>query len=116
MRSWFALILAPSIALAVQSVMYALVTPSCASQSRVAMHASAAVALVIVTVLAVLAYSDWTVHHAEPGSVPDSDAGDPRSARRFLAIVATAVASLSALVVLAMWFGLWVLSPCDPWP
>jgi hypothetical protein len=116
MRSWFALVLAPSIALVVQSVMFALVTPSCATQSRFALHASAAVALAAVVVLAVLAYSDWSVHHAQPGAVPDSDAGDPRSTRRFLAIVATAVASLSALVVLAMWFGLWVLSPCDAWP
>ncbi len=115
MRTWLALILAPSIALGVQSVMYALVTPSCAMQSRVALHASAAVALLIVLVLAVLAFSDWSVRHAEPGSA-DSDSGEPRSARRFLAIVATAVASISALVVVAMWFGLWVLSPCDPWP
>ena len=115
MRSWLALVLAPSIALAVQSILYALVTPSCATQSRMWLHGSAAVALFLAVALAAAAFSDWTMHHAQPGSA-DSDEGDPRSARRFLAIVATAVASLSSLVILAMWFGLWVLSPCDPLP
>jgi hypothetical protein len=114
MRSWFALVFAPSIALAAQSVMYALVTPSCASQSRVGLHATALVALLAVLLLAALARSDWAAH-AAPASA-DSDAGDPRSTRRFLAIVATALAALSALVIVGMWFGLWVLSPCAPWP
>jgi Zn-dependent protease len=115
MRTWLALILAPSIALGVQSILFALVTPSCATQTRVWLHASAAVALLVVLVLAVLAFSESSLRRPEPGSV-DSDAGEPASARRFLAIVATAVAAISALVVVAMWFGLFVLSPCDPWP
>ena len=115
MRSWAAIVLAPSIALAVQSILYSMVTPSCASQSRFELHAVAAVGLLLAAGLAALACSDWKIHHAQSASV-DNDEGDPRSARRFLAIVGTAVASLAALVILAMWFGIWVLSPCDPWP
>lgn len=116
LRTWLALIVAPSTALGVQSVMYALVTPSCASQSRVGLHAAAAVGLAIAVVLALLAFSDWSLHHREPGASPDEDAGDRRTARRFLAIVGTAIAALSALVILAMWFATWVLSPCHPFP
>jgi hypothetical protein len=115
MRSWFALLLSPSIALAAQSTMYALVTPSCASQSRLELHAAAGVALLLVLVLLSLAFSDWSLHSAEPGTA-DSDHGNPGATRRFLAVVATAVSAISALVILAMWFGLWVLSPCAPWP
>jgi hypothetical protein len=115
MRSWLALVLGPSIALAVQSVLFALVTPSCARQSRLELHVAAAVGLVAVLVLAVLAFSEVALRRAEPGGA-DSDEGDPGTSRRFLAVVATAVSALSGLVILAMWFGLFVLSPCDPWP
>jgi hypothetical protein len=115
MRSWFALVFSPSIALGAQSLMYSLVTPSCASQSRIGLHASAALSLLVVLVLLALAISDWSLHGAEPGTA-DSDHGNPGATRRFLAVLATAVSALSALVILAMWFGLWVLSPCAPWP
>jgi hypothetical protein len=115
MRSWFALVLAPGAALVVQSAMYILVLPACASQSALRLHGSAAVALAITLGLALLARADWRSHYSE-AAPPDDSSGDPRTARRFLAIVATAVASLSSLVIVAMWFGTWVLSPCDPWP
>ena len=115
MRSWFALLLSPSIALAAQSALYAQVTPSCASQSRLGLHGSAAAALAVVLVLLALAVSDWSTRRAEPGG-PDSDAGNPGATRRFLSLLAIAVSALSALVILAMWFGLLVLSPCAPWP
>ena len=114
MRSWFALIVAPFAALAAQSIMYSLVTPSCASQSTLHLHAVAVAALAFTVTLALLARSDWK-HHHQP-KPPDDDAGDVRTTRRFLAMAGTAVASLSSLVVLAMWFGTWVLSPCFPWP
>ena len=116
LRTWLALIVAPSTALGVQTLLYSLVTPSCATQSRLGLHASAAIGLAVAAVLAVLAFGDWSLHHAEPGASPDDDGGERRTSRRFLAIVGTAVAALSALVILAMWLGVWVLSPCDPWP
>ena len=115
MKSWSALVLSPSIALGAQSVMYSLVTPSCASQSRFGLHAAAAVALLLVLVLGALAFGEWSVHTGVAGGA-DSDLGDPAARRRFLAVVATAVSAISALVIVGMWFGLWVLSPCAPWP
>jgi hypothetical protein len=115
MKSWFALLLSPAIALAAQSALYAQVTPSCASQSRLGLHASAAIALAAVLALLVLAVGDWSLRRAEPGG-GDSDHGTPGATRRFLSLLAIAVSALSALVVAAMWFGLLVLSPCAPWP
>ena len=112
MRSWLALIAAPSLALLAQAIMFALVTPSCMEQTRAVIHAVAALFLAINAVLAVLAYGDWMRYGALPGQPPDSDEADPASTRRFVAIAATGVAALSALVVLAMWIGVWVLWPC----
>jgi hypothetical protein len=113
MRSWLGLILAPGIALGAQSVMYAMVTPACSMQTRVGMHVAAAVALLLVLVLAMLAYRESSLLRHEPASA-DSDEVHAPVRRRFLADVATAVAAISALVILAMWFALWVLSPCVP--
>lgn len=111
-KSWLGLVLSPSIALGAQSAMYALVTPSCSEQVRLHMHLVAAVALAVAAVLAVLAFAESSLHRGEPAS-PDDDGAQPPVPRRFLADLAAAVSALSCLVILAMWFGLWVLSPCD---
>jgi hypothetical protein len=111
MKSWLALIVAPGIALGTQSVLYAMVTPSCATQTRLELHLAAAVALVIVLILAVMAYGESSLSRREPGT-PDSDEAHHPVPRRFLADVGAAVAGLSALVIVAMWFALWILSPC----
>jgi len=111
-RTWFALIIAPTLALASQSAMYALVTPSCSVQTPVFVHLVGLGALIAAAVLALLARGDWVRFGARAAGGPDSDSAEPASARRFLAAVATAVAALSALVILMMWFAAWVLSPC----
>ncbi len=113
MRNLLGLLVAPSVALATQSVLYAMVTPSCAAQARLPLHLVAAVALAIVVVMAVLAFSESSLRRGEPGS-PDSDEGHAQARRRFLATASTAVAALSALVIVGMWFALWVLTPCEP--
>lgn len=112
MRSWLGLVLAPAIALAAQSVMYALVTPSCSEQVRVTMHLVAAVALALSAALGVLSFGESSLRQGE-GASPDDDRAQAPAPRRFLADMATAVAALSCLVIVGMWFGLWVLSPCD---
>jgi hypothetical protein len=113
MKSWLALIVAPTIALGTQSVLYSLVTPACGSQTRLQLHLAAAVALLVVVVMAVLAFGESSLHRDEPAS-HDSDEARPPVPRRFLASVAAAVAALSALVILGMWFMMWVLTPCEP--
>ena len=115
MPTFLALIVAPSLALACQSLMYALVGPSCSTQTRFAIHAVAAVCLAVTVGLALLAWRHW-VAQSEAASSRDRQTQGIGETRRFLAAAATAVASLSSLVVLMMWFGAWVLSPCLPWP
>lgn len=111
-RSWLGLVLGPTVALATQSTLYSMVTPSCSAQARLNLHLVAAVALAVAVVLAVVAFSESSLHRKEPES-PDHDGAHPPIPRRFLADIASAVAGLSALVILAMWFTLWVLGPCE---
>lgn len=111
-KSWLGLVVAPVVALGAQSTLYSMVTPSCGQQMRLNMHLTAAVALVIAAVLAVIAFSESSLHRGEPGS-PDDDGAHPRVPRRFLADMAAAVAALSCLVILGMWFALWVNGPCE---
>jgi hypothetical protein len=113
MKSWLALVLAPVIALATQSVMYSMVTPACGTQTRLQLHLFAAVALASVVVLSLLALGDSSLRRPGGRSL-DDDGGQPPVRRRFLADMALAVGALAALVILAMWFATWVLTPCEP--
>lgn len=113
MKHWIALVAAPAIALAAQSVMFAMVTPACSTQTRLQLHLVAAVGLLAVLVLGAFAFAESSLHRKEPGS-PDSDETQDGVPRRFLANCAIAVAGIAALVILGMWFGLWVLTPCEP--
>ncbi|MBK0394522.1 hypothetical protein [Ramlibacter algicola] len=110
MPTFLGLLIAPSIALGAQSLMLSLVTPQCSTQTRVALHAVAVLAFLLTAACALLSRRDWRLH-AMPS---DSATQGPDETRRFLAASATAVAALSALLVLVMWFAAWVLSPCLP--
>ena len=103
MRIFLGLIVAPSLALACQGVMLALVDLSCSQQTRVGLHLVAAGFLAVTVLLALVSARGAGAHGAE---------GGPIATRRFLGACATAVAALSALVILMMWFAAWVLSPC----
>jgi hypothetical protein len=112
MRIWLALLAAPSLALACQSVLYAMVTPACGLQSRNGLHLVAAGSLALAGIFTLLAWHEWRLRAADTGGTPDSDDAGPSATRRFLAIVATAVGALSSLTILTMWMAVWVLSPC----
>jgi hypothetical protein len=112
MRIWLALLVAPSLALACQSIMYSLVTPSCSVQTRVAIHAVALACLLLAAVFTLLARGHWRRIAMTAPRGPAHAGADRPSSRRFLAVVATAVGGLSALVILMMWSAAWVLSPC----
>ena len=104
MRTFLGLIVAPSLALACQSLMLALVSPACSDQSRIGLHAVAAAFLAVTVLLALASARTAGAQGAE---------GGPLATRRSLGACATAVASLSALVILMMWVAAWVLSPCS---
>jgi hypothetical protein len=108
MRIWLAMLAAPSLALACQSIMFALATPSCSMQTRVAIHLVAAVTLGLCVLFTLMARDAG----APVRFGADHDDGEPSSTRHFLAIVAAAVGTISSLVVIAMWIAAWVLSPC----
>jgi hypothetical protein len=112
MKNWPALIVAPSLALANLSVTYALVTPSCARQSTLAPQLVTAALLLACVWMSWGAWGNWKrggVGGATHG-MPGGDAAPQRGP--FIALVASLVGALSALVVLAQWFPQWVLSPC----
>jgi hypothetical protein len=112
MRIWLALLIAPSLALACQSIMYSLVTPSCSVQTRVALHAVAFACLVLAALFTLMARGYWRSIAPAAAYGPDSDGADRPTSRRFLAVTATAVGALSSLLILMMWIAAWVLSPC----
>lgn len=111
MHAWAALIVAPIVALACQSAMFALVTPSCSVQTRVAIHLVALACLFATAWMTWLARRGWS-RRSGISATPDGDGHGPLETRRFLAAAGTAVAALSSLVILMMWVAAWVLSPC----
>jgi hypothetical protein len=111
-RIWLAMLAAPSLALAAQTAMFSLVTPSCSMQTRLAIHGIGMLTLLLAALFTVMARAEWSRLAAASPQGPDNDTAGPQNVRRFLAVVATAVGALSCLVILAMWFAGWVLSPC----
>jgi hypothetical protein len=106
MRIWLALLIAPVLMLADQSVAFAATGWACAHQNGIAMHAIHFLFLAAATVSALAAAGQWR-------STANPAPGDSAAVRRhFVAGLATASASFSALVIAAMWYPNWLLSPC----
>jgi threonine/homoserine/homoserine lactone efflux protein len=107
MPNWPALLVAPTLALTNLSITYALVTPSCARQDRLALNAVSALVLLLCVWFSWQAWRNWRMAPAR------SEPGDARAQRKpFVALVACMTGALSCLVVLAQWFPQWILSPC----
>jgi hypothetical protein len=106
MRIWLALLLAPVLALADQSVALSLTTWACAHQQPLAMHAAHLLFMAAAAASTVLAWQAWR------GTAGAGGNHETLARRRFLAGVATGSGALSTLVIAAMWAPNWVLSPC----
>jgi hypothetical protein len=104
-RIWFALIVAPLLALADQSIASALVGWACAHQSTALLHASHLIFLAITAGAAVYAWRAWR-------EAPGRRSGGGVVEAHFLSGVATATASLSAIAIVAMWIPTWMISSC----
>ena len=110
MWTWPALLLAPLLALAEQSIVYALSTPACQSQRAAWLHG---VPLAFVAATLFLTAMAWGEARRLAGGAPPHLDADRRALRRyFLACVATGLGALSSLAIVAMWLPQWVLSPC----
>ena len=106
MRIWFALIVAPLLALTDQTVAFSLVHWACAHQSLWAVHLSHALFLAIAAAAAVSAWLRWR----QTTISPQTGAGMVQF--HFLAGVATMIAVLSAVAIVAMWIPTWMISSC----
>jgi hypothetical protein len=106
MRIWFALIVAPLLALTDQTVAFALVHWACAHQSAWVVHLSHGIFLVLAVVAAAAAWLEWRQTAVAPGT------RDATVQVHFLAGVAMMVATLSAVAIVAMWIPTWMISSC----
>ena len=104
---WPALVIAPTLALADQAIAFSLVNWCCAHQSVLPIHLSHLIFLLIVSSIALAAGGAWS--RTRGGATMASE--HVRQAH-FLAGVATIVAALSALTVIAMWIPTWMVSAC----
>jgi len=105
-RTWFALLVVPLLALADQTIAFAAVGWACAHQQHVVVHAVHALFLAAALVGTGAAWQYWRA------TEPAASGGEPPARRHFLAGLATASAALSVLVIAAMWLTAWVVPPC----
>lgn len=108
MRTWPGIVLAPLLALADQSVAYALVEWGCHAQQFATLQ---------VVHLAFLVGALATLIPAWPGAMRPALAdaslpGDNHERHHFMSVLSLMVGSLSALIIVALWIPQWVLSPC----
>ena len=106
MRTWFALLGAPLLALADESVSYATGVWSCAHQDTLMVHAVHGVFLATIVIGTLLAWQLWR------DTRPVRAQGEEPARRHFMAGLAAASGALSALVVGALWLPVWILGPC----
>ena len=108
MKTWFGLLVAPTLVLVAQSVNYALVPIACAAHTVAPLGIVSALSFAVSLLATVLAYREWRASAAQfPAGY------DARSARApCLAFAATILGALAALIQLTMWFPQWLLSPC----
>jgi hypothetical protein len=104
MPAWPALIVAPLVALTHLSIVYALATPSCRTQSEALLHGVSIVALAVALACTAMALAAWLRAPEIPG--------DAHERRRFVAGIGTGVGALASVVIVAIWIPPWWLSPC----
>ena len=101
-RIWAPMLVAPLLALAQQSIAYALVTPLCSRQAGGWLHALSAAFVLATVALTGAAWQEMRRTDAAPLN------------RRFLARVAVGVAAVSVIALLAMWIPQWLVPVCQP--
>ena len=109
---WPALLLAPLLALAEQSVAYALSTPTCQAQAE-AWHQLVPLPFALLTIVfTAMAWRAARQLAALGHDQPHLDADTRELRRNFAARMAVWCGGFSTLVIVALWIPQWVLSPC----
>src|SRR3954466_244443 len=106
MQIWLALLVAPLLVLADQSISFASVGWACAHQVGGVVHAVHVIFLVATAVATVAAWQLWRA------TLPVRSSNETLARRHFLATLATASGVLSVLVIVAMWIPTWLLASC----
>ena len=106
MAIWLALLVAPVLALADQSVALSITVWACRGQHGLALHALHAAFAAATAATTLLAWRCWRA------TVPAMAADETTARRHFLAGMAIGVSALSFLVILALWGPTWALSAC----
>jgi len=104
MAIWPALIVVPLLALADQSVAYALAPWLCAKQNALSGHVVHAVFLLAMIIASVPAWR--AMRRLAPREKEASESAP------VLAVVGSLIALLSITILFALWIPQWVLSPC----
>ena len=113
LRSWPALLVAPLLALGMQSLAYSLVTPSCAHAGGSVLHALWAATLLVAIVLTAVAAIGWRQARAAQRLAEERVAVEREGGRDLLlGRISTLVGAFSALTIAAMWIPVWFLPPC----
>jgi hypothetical protein len=100
--------LAPVVVLVNQAAIYAGDMWACGHEAHAALHVVPVLALVVVVGAMFASYVNW---RASGGGVEDEHGG-VAARTRFLALIGMAVSTLSALIVIAQWFGIFMFAPC----
>jgi len=108
MRVWPAF-LAPLLALADQSVAYALVPWACGTQNVHAIHWVHLAFFLAAVMATVPAWADARQYRA---TMTPGDAGEAGGRPRMMAVTAALSGTFSAFVILALWAPQWILSAC----
>lgn len=108
MRTWPGIVLAPLLALADQSVAYALVEWGCHAQQFATLQVVHLVFLVATLATLIPAWPGAMRPAVRDASLP----GDSHDRHHFMSVVSLMVGSLSALIIVALWVPQWMLSPC----
>ncbi|SAK45418.1 hypothetical protein AWB75_00779 [Caballeronia catudaia] len=111
MKTWLALLGAPSIVLGCLSVNYALVTPACFLGGHALLDGVSAVSLIVCVAATLLAWHRWR-DARRAHALPTPDAGSRPARAGFIAAVAAGVGALSVLSVIAISIPQWLLSAC----
>jgi len=112
MPVWPALLLSPLLALAEQSIVYALSTPACQTQRDHWLQVIPPCFAVLTLLLTVMAGLEARRLRQAGANQPHVDADTPAVRRFFVASLGVWCGALSTLVIAALWIPQWLLSPC----
>jgi hypothetical protein len=106
--TWSALLFAPTLTCINLSVTYAFTPALCKFGGTPALHLLAAGCALATMMMTAGSVKTW--HDSEDD--PNGDEADAAARRNLLSELASIVAALSTLVVLAQWAAVWIVSPC----